>query len=177
MPSLTPCARPCEFKYLPLHANPPHPPSPILTPPPPPLPPSISPTDIISIVCVPFYPLPPLQDLPPRRPSWLHANSSSRMAHPLESLELASLIPRPPRCGFQDCTTEVRALLTSRYPPRISHTMASQDTPTVHHNDCYLSPRPPAIALTQDTPNPPNFPPAGLTPVDEHWRVVRDPPM
>ena len=32
VPSLTPCARPCEFKSLPLHANPPPPPSPNLTP-------------------------------------------------------------------------------------------------------------------------------------------------
>ena len=127
-------------------------------PPPPPLPPSIPPTDIISIVCVPFYPLPPLQDLPPRRPSWLHANSSGRMAHPLESLELASLIPRPPRCGFQDCTTEVRALLTSRYPPKISHTMASQDPPTVHHNDCYLSPRTPRHRTHPGHPKPTQLP-------------------
>ena len=82
VPSLTPCARPCEFMSLALeqtlppptesHSNPSH--HPFY----PPFPRQIS---NLSCVC-PFTPPPPSQDLPPRRTSWRTAQQLSNLPPP-----------------------------------------------------------------------------------------------
>ncbi len=72
-------------------------PTALVSPLPPPLPPLTPLPDIISIVCVCFYPTPTPAGPPPWWPSWTGANSSFTCPTPWSALELVSPTPRPPR--------------------------------------------------------------------------------
>ncbi len=75
VPSLTPCARPCESCHYPCTQTLPPRSVPILPPHHPYYPPFPRQISYLSCVCV-FTPPPPLQDLPPRQASCVPPNSS-----------------------------------------------------------------------------------------------------